>query len=41
MVLEMAMRAALQRGGVGVVVVPGEVFLADAPARRTPAPCGR
>ena len=25
--LEMAMRAALQRGGVGVVVIPGEVFL--------------
>jgi len=32
-VLEMAMRAALARGGVAVVVVPGEVFLADAPAR--------
>ena len=31
-VLEMAMRAALARGGVAVVVVPGEVFLADAPA---------
>jgi pyruvate dehydrogenase (quinone) len=30
-VLEMAMRAALARGGVGAVVVPGEVFLADAP----------
>ena len=30
-VLEMAMRAALARGGVAVVVVPGEVFLADAP----------
>jgi len=30
-VLEMAMRAALQRGGVAVVVVPGEVFLEDAP----------
>ena len=29
--LEMAMRAALQRRGVGVVVVPGEVFVADAP----------
>jgi pyruvate dehydrogenase (quinone) len=26
------MRAALARGGVGVVVVPGDVFLADAPA---------
>ena len=31
-VLEMAMRAALARGGVAVVVVPGEVFLADAPS---------
>ena len=30
--VEMAMRAALQRGGVGVVVIPGELFLADAPA---------
>jgi len=30
-VLEMAMRAALQRGGVAVVVVPGEVFLEGAP----------
>jgi pyruvate dehydrogenase (quinone) len=29
-VLETAMRAALARGGVAVVVVPGEVFLADA-----------
>ena len=29
--MEMAMRAALQRRGVAVVVVPGEVFLADAP----------
>src|SRR3984885_7175956 len=37
-VLEMAMRAALARGGVGVVVVPGEVFLADAPAGRDPHP---
>jgi pyruvate dehydrogenase (quinone) len=36
--LEMAMRAALQRGGVGVVVIPGEVFLANAPARPRPAP---
>src|ERR1700678_4325462 len=35
-VLEMAMRAALARGGVGVVVVPGEVFLADAPSRPDP-----
>ena len=30
-ILEAAMRAALSRGGVAVVVVPGEVFLADAP----------
>ena len=37
-VLEMAMRAALARGGVGVVVVPGEVFLADAPAGPDPVP---
>jgi pyruvate dehydrogenase (quinone) len=37
-VLEMAMRAAVARGGVGVVVVPGEVFLADAPAGRDPHP---
>jgi pyruvate dehydrogenase (quinone) len=30
-VLESAMRAALERRGVAVVVVPGEVFLADSP----------
>jgi pyruvate dehydrogenase (quinone) len=35
--LEMAMRAALQRRGVAVVVIPGEVFLADAPSGATPA----
>ncbi len=35
-VLEMAMRAALARGGVAVVVVPGEVFLADAPSHSDP-----
>jgi len=35
-VLEMAMRAALARSGVAVVVVPGEVFLADAPAGSHP-----
>jgi pyruvate dehydrogenase (quinone) len=35
--LEMAMRAALQRRGVAVVVVPGEVFLADAPHEARPA----
>src|SRR5208337_4635466 len=37
-VLEMAMRAALARGGVAVVVVPGEVFLAGAPAGPGPHP---
>ncbi len=31
-ILEIAIRAALERGGVAVVVVPGDVFLADAPA---------
>ena len=35
--MEMAMRAALQRGGVAVVVVPAEVFLADAPHSTQPA----
>jgi pyruvate dehydrogenase (quinone) len=35
--LEIAMRTALQRGGVAVVVVPGEVFLADAPHDAKPA----
>jgi pyruvate dehydrogenase (quinone) len=37
--MSMAMRAAVQRRGVGVVVVPGEVFLAevrDADSRTTP-----
>jgi pyruvate dehydrogenase (quinone) len=36
-VLEMAMRAALQRRGVAVVVVPGEIFLADAPSGARPS----
>ena len=35
--LEMAMRAALQRRGVAVVVVPGEVFLEDVPHGAQPA----
>ena len=35
-ILEIAMRSALQRGGVAVVVVPGEVFLADAPSDAKP-----
>jgi pyruvate dehydrogenase (quinone) len=34
--LENAMRAALQRGGVAVVVVPGEVFLEEAPDASEP-----
>ena len=37
-VLEMAMRTALARGGVGVVVIPGEIFLADALAGPDPYP---
>ena len=32
--LQIAMRAAVQRGGVAVVVVPGDVFLADAPSAK-------
>jgi pyruvate dehydrogenase (quinone) len=35
--LEIAMRAALARGGVAVIVVPGEAFLADAPHDAQPA----
>src|ERR1700758_4631052 len=35
-VLRIAMRTAVQRGGVAVVVVPGEVFLAAAPAGAEP-----
>jgi pyruvate dehydrogenase (quinone) len=37
-ILEIAMRTALQRGGVAVVVIPGEVFLADAPHGAKPVP---
>ena len=37
-ILQVAMRAALQRGGVAVVVVPGEVFLADAAHGSEPLP---
>ena len=38
-VLQIALRTALARGGVAVVVIPGEVFFADAPpgAKVTPA----
>jgi pyruvate dehydrogenase (quinone) len=31
-VLEIAMRTVLQRGGVAVIAIPGEVFFADAPS---------
>ena len=37
-ILEIAMRAALARGGVAVVVVPGEIFLTDAAAGAEPLP---
>ncbi|GAA5032697.1 ubiquinone-dependent pyruvate dehydrogenase [Microbacterium fluvii] len=37
-VLEAAMRAAVEQRGVAVVVVPGDVFFAEAPGRRASAP---
>ena len=37
-VMESAMRAALERGGVAVVVIPGEVFFADVPSGATTTP---
>jgi pyruvate dehydrogenase (quinone) len=37
-VLEMAMRSALQRRGVAVIVVPGEIFFETAPAGTQPQP---
>lgn len=37
-VLEIAMRTAIEKRGVAVVVVPGDVFFADAPDRRATAP---
>ena len=37
-VLEIAMRTAVEKRGVAVVVVPGDVFFADAPGRRATAP---
>jgi len=37
-VLEIAMRAAVERRGVAVVVVPGDVFFREAPERRPSAP---
>jgi pyruvate dehydrogenase (quinone) len=36
--LRIAMRAALERGGVAVLVVPGELFLADLPRAPRPRP---
>jgi pyruvate dehydrogenase (quinone) len=36
--LQIAMRAAMQRGGVAVIVVPGEIFLADAGGGARPVP---
>ena len=35
-ILEIAMRSALERRGVAVVIVPGEIFLAQAPGRARP-----
>ena len=37
-VIETAMRSAVERRGVAVVVVPGEIFFQDAPSRRPSAP---
>jgi pyruvate dehydrogenase (quinone) len=37
-VLEIAMRTAIEKQGVAVVVVPADVFFRDAPARRPSAP---
>jgi pyruvate dehydrogenase (quinone) len=37
-ILEIAMRTAVERRGVAVVVVPGEIFLADSVGRRKSAP---
>jgi len=39
--LEMAMRAALQRGGVGVVVIPGRYSSPTPRPGHDPRPCGR
>ena len=36
--LQMAMRAAVQRHGVAVLVIPGEIFLAEAEGRTEPVP---
>jgi len=37
-ILEIAMRTAVERRGVAVVVIPGEIFLADSAGRRKSAP---
>jgi pyruvate dehydrogenase (quinone) len=37
-VLETAMRTAVEKRGVAVVIVPGEIFFQDAPTRRPSAP---
>ncbi|MDN4616278.1 ubiquinone-dependent pyruvate dehydrogenase [Leifsonia sp. F6_8S_P_1B] len=37
-ILEIAMRAAVEKRGVAVIVIPGEIFLADAAGRRKSAP---
>src|ERR1700689_3638056 len=37
-VLEIAMRTAIARGGVGVVVIPGNLFFADVPSRAKAVP---
>ncbi|MFE4951007.1 ubiquinone-dependent pyruvate dehydrogenase [Leifsonia sp. NPDC056665] len=37
-VLEIAMRTAIERRGVAVVVIPGEIFLADSVGRKPSAP---
>lgn len=37
-ILEIAMRTAVERRGVAVVVVPGEIFLADSAGRKKSAP---
>src|SRR6201986_3939003 len=39
-VLEIAMRTALVRGGVGVVVIPGNVFFAEVPSGAKAGPGG-
>ncbi|GAA3913948.1 ubiquinone-dependent pyruvate dehydrogenase [Microbacterium invictum] len=40
-VLEIAMRSAVEKRGVAVVVVPGDVFFQDGPERRASAPIRR